>query len=132
MLRHNTRSALSAAKDLNIPAVHLLVVGAQAPTTVPETVTKIQHIVPNTTSSGYNDNDQVYAAIEDAIAGDAPCTHILMASKKGNEPATILTQANKRFVSCLVPNVVAIESRGTFLICCCCCCTVFMAFCECL
>lgn len=108
---------MSAAEDLKIPTVHLLVLGVQAPTVVPQTVTKIQHIVRNNnTATAGKDDDQLYTAIEDAIAGDAPCTHILMASKGDGEPTGILTQANKRFVSCLVPDVVAIESRGTFLV----------------
>lgn len=92
---------------MNIPDVHLLVVGPQAPNLVPEMVTKIRHLPENKDTVG----DKVYEAIEDAIASDT-CTHVLMAAEAGGETSPVLTEANRRFVGSLVPNVVGVESRG--------------------
>ena len=71
-------------------------------------VTKIRHL-PQSKGS---DDEKVYEAIEDAIASDT-CTHVLMAAEVGGETSPVLTEANKRFVGALIPNVVAIEARGT-------------------
>lgn len=108
------RSVLSAAQELNIPNVHLLVVGPQAPNVVPDMVTKIRHLAQG---KGGTDEEKVHEAIEDSIADDT-CTHVLMATKAGGETSPVLTEASKRFVGALVPDVVAIESRGKASCCC--------------
>ena len=98
-----TRSVLTAAADLQNPAIHLLVVGPQAPTVVPETVSKVRHLT---------DQANIVQAMEDAIANDT-CTHILAAGPADKSAAPILKEADARFSACLVTDVVAVESRGT-------------------